>query len=265
MQLGLIALAFGWGGSIAPSLQKWCELAAAGLTLALGTLLLVQLPRALQWRPRRDPRPSAEIIAERRRIAHDLHDNVGSQLVCALGLLDPSNDHEREVLVALDKCMLDLRLIVDSMDDADASFEDRMAQLRYRIEPVLDRRGVRLFWDVHLHQHPTFAHADSARHLVAIVQEALSNALQHARATEIKVSATSVDGSQAWCVEVSDNGRGIEYGQGGEGSPPKGYGATGMARRARLAGGKLLIQSSPAGGTCIRAVVPCTSAPRGDH
>lgn len=238
-------------------MQRWWEFAAVAASLALGGLLLVQLPRALQWRPRRHSRVSAEVIEERRRIAGDLHDSVGSQLISALAMLDPANDSDRDIRSVLERCMLDLRLLVDSMDGADAPIEVRLAQLRYRMEPVLAHRGIRMLWDVQAPQCTTFVHADSAAHLVAIVQEALSNTIQHAKATEIKVSAQNLVSDRSWCVEISDNGGGIPPLQKKDGVASAGYGIAGMSRRARLAGGKLFVQQGHAGGTSIRAVVPC--------
>ena len=257
LQLVLITVSFHWIGAVGPSMQRWWELAAVAASLALGGLLLVQLPRALQWRPRLNLRVSAEVMEERRRIAGDLHDSVGSQLISALAMLDLANPRDRAIHAVLEQGMLDLRLLVDSMDGADAPIEVRLAQLRYRMEPVLAQRGIRILWDVQAPQCKLFVHPDGAAHLVAIVQEALSNTIQHAKATEIKVSAQNLVSDGSWCVEISDNGGGIPPLQKKDGVASVGYGIAGMSRRARLAGGKLFVQQGHAGGTSIRAVVPC--------
>ncbi|MFN7155142.1 MAG: sensor histidine kinase [Acidovorax sp.] len=257
LQLVLITVSFHWIGAVGPSMQRWWELAAVAASLALGGLLLVQLPRALQWRPRLNVRVSAEVMEERRRIAGDLHDSVGSQLISALAMLDLANPRDRAIHTVLEQGMLDLRLLVDSMDGAEAPIELRLAQLRYRMEPVLAQRGIRILWDVQAPQCKLFVHPDGAAHLVAIVQEALSNALQHANATEIAVSAKNMESDGCWCLEISDNGTGIPPVHKPEGVASAGYGIAGMSRRARLAGGELFVQERHAGGTSIRAVVPC--------
>ena len=259
LQFGLIAVAFGWIGAVPALLQWWWELAALGATVGLGGMLLAQLPRAMQWRPRLSKRPSAEVIAERRRIARDLHDHLGAQLVCALVLLEGMKTQERGVHAVLEKCLLDLRLIVDTMDGTDAPFADRLAQLRYRMEPVLAQRGIRMSWDVQASDGVEFPQPDSSTHLVAIVQEALSNALQHAKASEIWVSVRNVDEPTALCLEVGDNGVGIGPRDGPLGNATTGSGIAGMARRARMAGGELSVAQGPTGGTCIRVVVPVTA------
>ena len=259
LQMALIAVAFHWIGSVSSSMQRWWELAVVGATMGLGAMLLVQLPRALQWRPRLSPRPSTEVLAERRRIARDLHDNLGAQLVCALVLLETSKLREPALHAALEKCLLDLRLIVDSMDSADAPLADRLAQLRYRICPVLAQRGIRMLWDVETPPCADFPLPESTTHLVAIVQEALSNALQHAQGTEIEVRARNLPDTGAWCMEIRDNGRGMEP-PGPQSTVATGKGMAGMAHRATLAGGDLQVLQGEYGGTCIRVVVPWARA-----
>ena len=85
LQWTLLAMAFFGYDEERPSDRQWWELAALVISVGLGALLLVQLPRALQWRPRLRLRASAEVTAERRRIAQDLHDNLGAQLVFCHG------------------------------------------------------------------------------------------------------------------------------------------------------------------------------------
>jgi two-component system sensor histidine kinase DevS len=261
LQFMLMAVAFRWVGSAGASTQRWWQLAAAGATGGLGAMLLVQLPRAMQWRPRIGQRPSAEVLAQRRRIARDLHDYVGSQLVFALVLLESSRVRAPEVHAALEKCLLDLRMVVDSMDAGDAPLADQLAQLRYRVGPVLAQRGIRTVWEVEAPQIAELPHADSATHLVAIFQEALSNALQHAQATEIEVRATHLSEPAAWCIEIRDNGQGIVPPPVLQGAVGTGSGLAGMARRATLAGGELQVFQREQGGTCIRVTVPLARRP----
>lgn len=261
LQLALLAMAFyGHPEEWQSDQQRW-GLAALVTSVGLGALLLTQLPRALQWRPRLNARASADVLAERRRIARDLHDNLGSQLVCALALLNTSNPRESGVHSALEKCLLDLRLIVDSMHSVEAPLADRLAQLRYRIAPVLAQRGIRMQWDVETPSCANFLYPESAMHLVAIVQEALSNALQHANATEIQVNTRCLSTPGAWCVEVCDNGQGFLPPFNQEDCPELGHGMAGMARRASLAGGELQVFAAQRGGTCIRVVAPYAAVP----
>ena len=136
-------------------------------------------------------RPHPVLQAERQRIARDLHDQVGSQLVSAIALLDPATPSQKLALSALEQCLLDLRLVVDSMDSSDESLPDRLARLRHRIQPVLQHRGIVLAWEVDCTPHEHLPSGDQAAHLAHIVQEALSNMLQHSGATQVHSTGTS--------------------------------------------------------------------------
>ena len=188
---------------------RWLAIAQIVAGALLGLLILIQLPRALQWRPRRNPRPSAELQAERKRIARELHDNIGSQLINAMVLLDPQTPAQSQALRALEQCVLDLRLVVDSMDRDTDSLIDHLARLRHRMQPVLERRGITMVWHVDLADGVDAPVAGRAQHMLAIVQEALSNMLQHAQATQVAVRLTRDRELGAWRLEICDNGRGL--------------------------------------------------------
>jgi signal transduction histidine kinase len=241
--------------SVPAETVPWFGWAAVAASAVLGGVLLFQLARALQWR--RQPRPTrgAAVKAERQRIARDLHDHLGSQLVCALALLEAQPARAGEVVAVLQKCMLDLRLIVDSMDSADSAFVDRLARLRYRIQPVLDQRGIRMAWDVDIPAQAKALPSEASAHLLAIVQEALSNVLQHAHATEVAVAVKYSPATNVWQVQVSDDGGGI-HPQRAEADVHLGQGLQGMRLRAQLAGGDLVIAPRSGGGTSVRATVP---------
>ncbi len=238
-------------------LRTW-EVGVVGASVVLGGLLLGQLPRALQWRPRRHPRPSAEVKAERQRIARDLHDHLGSQLLCAMALLEGSAGQSAAVRQALQKCVLDLRLIVDSMDGDTEPLPDRLARLRYRLQPALSQSGIRMVWNV-LPSSPAPGGSplppDKAAHVVAIVQEALSNVLQHSDATRVCVSVHRC-GSGTLHVTVTDNGRGMSPMALHADAGRAGKGVQGMRVRAQMAGGTLSITPAHDGGTCVHASVP---------
>ena len=224
-------------------------------TILLGVLILLQLPRALQWRPRRSARPSHELRQERQRIARDLHDQVGSQLVVAMALLDPALPAHKQALRALEQCLLDLRLVVDSMDSTDASLPERLAQLRHRLQPVLQHRGIALEWQVSCTPEEHLPGGDQAAHLAHIAQEALSNLLQHSRATQVQIRLTHLAHEQAWLLEIADNGIGLPNGP-AQGATGKGL--ANMFARAQMAACQLqLLPSGQHSGTCVRIVLPC--------
>jgi len=83
-----------------------------------------------------------------------------------------------------------------------------------------------------------------------LVQEGLTNALKHARATRAEVLVNYGDGQIE--VVVSDDGRGVGNGDGG------GHGLVGMRERVSVYGGELDAGPQPGGGYRLRAKLPVT-------
>lgn len=98
-------------------------------------------------------------------------------------------------------------------------------------------------------------------HVYRIIQEALSNVIRHARATEVSVEVKKSTG----CIRVAviDNGVGFLHQAGSidfSARPPDermhGFGLSSMSERARIIGGALTITSSPGTGTKVGLSVP---------
>jgi signal transduction histidine kinase len=83
------------------------------------------------------------------------------------------------------------------------------------------------------------------REIIGIAQEALTNAVRHARARKIRVHASS-SRSVGFRLSVADDGRGIAKEQFGAG-----FGLTSMQERAERIGGSLTIITAPRAGTEI--------------
>lgn len=278
--LGLCAWLWQAGAQAPPwlSLASLALLVSTALLCAMGARLLHRL---LLWRRRRSPRPSREVQAERRRIAADLHDGVGGLLVHAMALLDPRETRQRQAQELLEQGLLDLRLMVDAMDAMEDALPVRLARLRHRLQPVLDRRGMRICWSVadphaaaglrgvpDLSDLPDLPRGQPSQQLLAIAQEAVSNALQHARATTLWLVLEPVDRADAaspgrdarralhWELRVEDDGCGLPSDPGpAEGAIPpglQGMGLAGMHRRAHAIGAVLDILPRAGGGTVVR-------------
>ena len=102
----------------------------------------------------------------------------------------------------------------------------------------------------------------SARHVEQIestiyrlVQEALTNVIKHAEARRVRVEVTDHD--EVIELRVTDDGRGFDRDAPGDG----GFGLLGMRERVGLVHGSLEIESTPGGGTSVRAVFPSLRRP----
>lgn len=190
---------------------------------------------------------------ERRRIAQELHDGVGSQLVGLLAGLDRSEPRERELASSLEQSLLELKILVDAIDDADETVSDALGRLRYRVQPSLDRLGMRLIWRVALDGSLDAVRKERSRQVLRIAQESLANAMRHSQATEISLRCECDRTRRAMVMEVRDNGVGADLkataGQGGKG-------LEGMRRRAAAIGGVLEVSARADRGTRVRLTVP---------
>lgn len=82
-----------------------------------------------------------------------------------------------------------------------------------------------------------------------IVQEALTNAFRHSKATRIDVAVVPDDNNRAIQIRIEDNGVGLDSAYAG------GLGLTGMRERAMALGGQLTVFSKT-GGVSVEATVP---------
>ena len=208
--------------------------------------------------------------AERRRIARDLHDDLG-QLVLALRmdalalaaqLHDPRHKASAEALAQLAKDTLArVRGLARQLRPPQLDTLGLVPALQ-ALCADLDRHGpVRIT----LEAGPAPHRADPAIELAAyrIAQEALGNALRHAHARHVRVElewndphghGNDDDGTVAQLrLQINDDGHGHDP----DAAP--GLGRLSMRERAALAGGVLEETSSPAG-TRIRACLPLRMA-----
>lgn len=229
---------------------------AAGPLLALDFGVFVAALLAV-W-ARYVTRASEALQTERQRIARDLHDGVGFHLTTALSL---APDTSSEVRLALELAMVELHSVVHFVHSPSVPIATAMGTLRYRLQPVVERQGVQLVWDVDDDTPEDALVGISSYHFARIAQEAFSNVLRHSRATRMEVHLRYSWAFGAMSLEVTDNGCGVgnlaSLPAAGAGSPWRGL--PGMRRRADLIGGELTVTEVPGGGTCVRLVVPVAS------
>jgi two-component system sensor histidine kinase UhpB len=91
--------------------------------------------------------------------------------------------------------------------------------------------------------------------LFRVLQEALSNVVKHSGARQCRVTLSG--SPDAVTLEVADDGRGFDAGGSANG---RGLGLISMEERLKLVDGEVRIESSPHGGTTVRATVPLAAA-----
>lgn len=199
-------------------------------------------------------RVHAEQEAERRRLAQELHDEIGQSLTALLlGLrrcIDVSSGEARSTLLemqATTRASLDeLRRIVRQLRP-EALDELGLVSALNALGTAFSRHtGLRLERRFSNHLPPLTADAELALYRVA--QESLTNVARHSAAARVRMS---LDGDRDRVVlRVVDDGIGLD-------GPVDAHGGIrGMRERAMLVGGDLSVTSFRGGGTEIRLSVP---------
>lgn len=192
------------------------------------------------------------VRAERERIAADLHDGLGFHLTTALALAADTRKTDSDAWLAVDLAIVELHSVIHSMHSDKVPIVQAVGDLRYRLRSVVERQGLELVWEVRHDVPDDVLTGVAAYHFIKIVQEGLSNVLQHARATRLIVELRCPWPQRVLHLRIADDGRGISA----TGSKGLGRGMAGMFRRSRLLGGTLTIEPVPEGGTCLRLTVP---------
>jgi len=188
------------------------------------------------------------LIEERRRVMQDMHDGMGSSLVSALRVVERGDLDEAAVIQVLKDCIDDLKLTIDAMEPVEADLMILLATLRFRLQPRLDATGLKLRWRIQDIPPILWLDQHNALHILRILQEAITNVIKHAQASEISMS-TEADADTV-CITVADNGRGFDTD-----TPTGGKGLANQMRRATAIGGDVS-WTSDACGTRFRLRLP---------
>jgi len=93
---------------------------------------------------------------------------------------------------------------------------------------------------------------DMREHTLRVVSEGLTNVARHAQASQVWIRLASGDD----CLEVEVRDDGVGFDPAAAAAQSGHYGLLGMRERARLAGGTLVVESTPGKGTVLRLCVP---------
>ena len=198
----------------------------------------------------RDQDRERTLATERGRIMRDVHDGIGSQLLGLMVQARAGSVPGEAMTAGLQSAIDDLYLVVDSLDGVDGALATALGTFRARVEPKCTAAGVELAWRVEDAGDAAPFGPAAVLQIYRILQEALSNALRHAGATQVTISL-SRGISSALNISLCDNGRGFAA----ESFGGRGRGLANMRKRAASIGGDLRIESH-AGGTCVHILLP---------
>jgi signal transduction histidine kinase len=229
--------------------------------VALATTFASQAALAVEYAEARADRERIAVLADRHRIARDLHDHVIQRLF-ATGLRlqqlasrsGPGPVSER------------IEMHAGELDDTIAEIRSTIFGLRQPIRPGPERLPRRLVeltaelaeilgFEPQLQLAPSLdaVPEEIARDVLAAVREAITNVARHASASQAEVSVTVTDSDVV--LEVRDDGVGI-------GAAGRRSGLTNLAERATNHGGSCRVTAMSDGGTLVVWTVPLADAHR---
>ena len=202
-------------------------------------------------------------VAERSRLARELHDSVSQALYgIALGtrtareLIDSAPSRAAEpldyVLTLVQGGLAEMRALIFELRPESLATEGLVAAFKKQADALCSRHGI----DVVLEQvEEPQLDLDGKEALYRIALEAIQNTIKHAHATRVGLRLTThVENESRPFVrlQIEDNGRGFNPNQ----TFPGHIGMQSMRERAESMGGTLTVHSQPMQGTQIVAVLP---------
>jgi two-component system nitrate/nitrite sensor histidine kinase NarX len=205
----------------------------------------------------------AAIVAERERIAREMHDTLAQVLatvhlrLCALERRPAVYDQDElaEEIAALGEmtheAYVDVREAILGLRESSHADRELLASLRIYLEKFSTQTGLVGRLETALPDDLGLAPGAEIQ-VIRVIQEALTNVRKHAGATNAVVRVEA-DGDGV-CLVVEDDGRGFDPVE--VGGRDDGFGLHAMRERMSLVGGTLTIQSAPGAGTRVTARLP---------
>lgn len=221
------------------------------LRLGFYILLLVGGAREIQsyWRTRAE----AAAMAQRNRIARDLHDGVAQELTFVasqahvLSKKAPSDVQIGQLASAADRAAAEARRAITALSrEADERLSDVVAEIA---EETARRTGA----NVKLDLDPNVSvGAEVKEAVIRIVREAVLNSVRHSDSGLVEVRLAPDGGG---LVSVKDHGKGFDVDAVGT---PERVGLKIMKEKAQAVGARLDVTSTPGLGTTVKVVFPAS-------
>jgi signal transduction histidine kinase len=234
--------------------------AAVIIALVIGFFIysvMRQQRKLSQWQQARIAAEITTLENERKRIAGDLHDELGpllSAIKLQINHLEPASAVEAAVL-----------------EKSSSQIDDiitRFREISYNLLPnTLVRKGfvtathefIGKLKNLHAlridFSSPDFSLAPEREiNLYRVVQEIIQNTLKHAQATLLTIRISKM--GQGILLQTRDNGIGFNYSE--KASQGKGMGLLSLQSRAELLGGQLLVHTKPGEGAIFEIQIPYT-------
>ncbi|HEY6951116.1 MAG TPA: triple tyrosine motif-containing protein, partial [Bacteroidota bacterium] len=240
----------------------WFRVVAVVLFLTVGPTIYVIRVRQLKREKERQTQFSMRLMhteeTERQRIANELHDSLGQNLLVLKNKIlvaerdaAPANFDEISGLVS--QTIEEVRNISHNLRPHQLDQLGLTKTIRALAKQVADSSGIGLKADID--DVGKLLTAAEEINLFRIVQESLNNVVKHSGATSTTLSLKLIAGAIE--ATLSDNGRGMDVAaEQARDDLGRGFGLSGLQERARTFGWNLTIRSQPNQGTTIFLGIP---------
>jgi signal transduction histidine kinase len=239
----LSSLAIGLGVRLLRGFAKALQAAELGRRKLPGRALELAAETERKFTQAADARIEQVMAQERKRIAADLHDDLGAKLLTIVH----TSDSQRISTLARE-ALEEMRLSVRGLTGRPMQLADALADWRAEVVARLGQANIETDWrgpDEDLEQTlPARSFVQTTR----ILRESVSNIIKHSGATNCKVRCALRNGE--FELVVQDNGCGIPMEL--DGKLDRGHGMASMKHRAKQMRGQCLVESAPSFGTVIR-------------
>jgi two-component system, NarL family, sensor histidine kinase UhpB len=184
---------------------------------------------------------------ERKRIAADLHDDLGAKLLTIVH----TSESERISTLARE-ALEEMRLSVRGLTGKPVKLIDALGDWRAEVVGRLSQTGVEGEWSSPTDEVPQTLSARAYVQTTRILREAVNNIIKHSGASRCSIRCTIAEGD--FQLKIQDNGKGIPLEL--DGRLDRGHGMSSMKHRAKQLHGQCLVESGPGYGTVIRLTIP---------
>lgn len=204
----------------------------------------------------------AELERVRKRIATDLHDDIGSSLtqisILSEVVRQRTDANDAQLSAPLSMIAGASRELVDSMSDIvwainpqKDHLNDLTRRMRRFASDVLTARNIAFEFSEPDEENDVPLGANIRREVFLIFKESVNNLVRHSACTEVKIDFQISEGQLR--LSVRDNGKGFDVLQDSEG-----HGLSSMRQRAEALGGRLEMTSRRRQGTTVMLELPIT-------
>jgi signal transduction histidine kinase/ligand-binding sensor domain-containing protein len=243
----------------APFWRRWwfwlvCSIAVIGIASFAVRSRLVQLKKKQLEREGFSRRLIESQEAERKRLAGELHDSLGQNLLIvknwalfglnSLAADNPAREHLTEISESASLAIEEVREISRNLRPRQLERLGLTSTIEQMVRQVRSSTDIEFITETD--NIDGLLTRESEINLYRVLQECLNNILKHSRATTAWLSIKrTASGAQIVC---RDNGRGFDP---DTTSLSSGMGLIGMAERVRMLGGKYTMESAPGKGVTI--------------